>query len=514
MILEKNAARRADARRKPARTTTEAVAAPTFKSGADSVQGRQVEGDTMGNSSKSARNRSRAVGRRAWAAAYTVVLGLGFAQSHPTVAQAARDPGLRLGAAAAGGPIAGLSSDESLFFDLGLAQFLTSQYLADGLGPRFNLDSCGGCHAQPAAGGSSPATNPQPTTGVAFGAKNVIPSFVTANGPIVEARFKTLPNGRPDGQVHPLFVITGRNDGTANASGCTAVQEDFNTQYAKGNVALRIPTPTFGAGLIESISDSAIVANLAANGAVKSELGIGGHPNVSPNTGNVTRFGWKAQNPSLLVFGGEAYLNEIGISNELFPNERDDNPTCQFSPVPNDFTTVDAFEGIPAPLAVSDAQRFTLFMEFTAPPTPSTDTPGGATSITRGQTNFDAVGCGLCHTPTLTTQPSNTVPALSNVAANLYSDLALHQMGPKLADGIAQGAAAGDEFRTAPLWGLGQRIFFLHDGRTKDLLDSIAAHASPAGSGYGPSEANQVIQNFNNLSDSQKQDLLNFLRSL
>jgi CxxC motif-containing protein (DUF1111 family) len=97
---------------------------------------------------------------------------------------------------------------------------------------------------------------------------------------------------------------------------------------------------------------------------------------------------------------------------------------------------------------------------------------------------------------------------------NLFSDLALHNMGPRLADGVSQGAAAGDEFRTAPLWGVGQRIFFLHDGRTNDLEEAIEAHASNGNSQFGASEANRVIGNFNNLSERSKQDLLNFLRSL
>jgi CxxC motif-containing protein (DUF1111 family) len=94
------------------------------------------------------------------------------------------------------------------------------------------------------------------------------------------------------------------------------------------------------------------------------------------------------------------------------------------------------------------------------------------------------------------------------VSANLFSDLLVHNMGAGLADGIAQGFAAGDEFRTAPLWGIGQRLFFLHDGRTSDLLTAIGAHASAG------SEANQVINAFNSLTGQQKQDLVNFLRSL
>jgi CxxC motif-containing protein (DUF1111 family) len=162
---------------------------------------------------------------------------------------------------------------------------------------------------------------------------------------------------------------------------------------------------------------------------------------------------------------------------------------------------------------ISAIEKFAFFMRFLAPPTPSTTTPGGSTSISRGRSLFSAVGCALCHTPTLRTGAS-TVAALSNKDANLYSDLALHQMGPGLADNVLQGAARGDEFRTAPLWGLGQRIFFLHDGRTSDLRSAIAAHRSGSNSQFGPSEANEVINRYNSLTTSSKQDVLNFLRSL
>jgi CxxC motif-containing protein (DUF1111 family) len=147
-------------------------------------------------------------------------------------------------------------------------------------------------------------------------------------------------------------------------------------------------------------------------------------------------------------------------------------------------------------------------MRFLAPPVPSPDTPGGATSIANGQSLFGSTGCALCHTPTLMTNPKSQVAALSGQAANLYSDLLVHDMGVGLADGVSQGEAGPREFRSAPLWGLGQRVFFLHDGRTSDLLKAIQQHASSG------SEANGVISNFNNLRESQKQDLLNFLRSL
>jgi CxxC motif-containing protein (DUF1111 family) len=148
-----------------------------------------------------------------------------------------------------------------------------------------------------------------------------------------------------------------------------------------------------------------------------------------------------------------------------------------------------------------------MFMRFLAPPTPSPDQPGGAPSIGRGQALFASAGCALCHTPSFKTGNS-AVAALRYQTVALYSDLMIHDMGIGLADGVSQGEAGPREFRTAPLWGLGQRIFFLHDGRTSDLVAAIRAHASQK------SEANGAVANFLALSEAQKQDLLNFLRSL
>lgn len=152
-------------------------------------------------------------------------------------------------------------------------------------------------------------------------------------------------------------------------------------------------------------------------------------------------------------------------------------------------------------------------MRFLAPPSPSNDTPGGAASIANGKSLFQNMGCAACHTPALATGNSS-VAALRNQTVNLYSDLLLHNMGPVLADDVAQAQAGPDEFRTAPLWGLGQRIFFLHDGRTKDLLEAIDAHGGAADRAFKASEANGVVANFQRLSETQKQDVLNFLRSL
>ena len=427
----------------------------------------------------------------------------------------ASDPGVRAGSNGAGGMLPGLTSVEQQAFAIGRVAFQevgsvqgTLPDTEKGLGPRFNLDSCAGCHAQPNIGGSSPALNPQIAVAKKAGARNEIPSFITADGPIREARFKFNPDGSPDGGVHALFTISGRSD----APGCFISQPDFRTAVATQNVAFRIPTPAFGVGLIEAIDDDTILANLQANAATKQSMGIRGKPNMSArpnlsgNDGTITRFGSKAQNKSLEMFSGEAYNVEQGVTSDLFPQERDETRGCQFNGTPESPTHFEALTPLDVP---SDVVKFAVFMRLLAPPTPSSDNA----SIVRGRQLFADTGCALCHTPTLHTGKSS-VAALQGKEANLFSDLSLHNMGPNLADGISQGYAAGDEFRTAPLWGLGTRIFFLHDGRTKDLLEAIKAHAS-TGAGLIPaSEANQVVANFNALNEIDKQTVLNFLRSL
>ena len=425
-----------------------------------------------------------------------------------------KDPGVR-GSTVGGAdptPLPGLSPSELTMFKAGLDDFREVETVGDGLGPRFNLDSCAGCHNQPATGGSSPGANPQADMVNQY---NKLPSFITADGPVREVRFKRNPDGTPDGGVHALFVVSGRPDADDN---CTIKQPNFERQYANGNVVFRIPTPLFGAGLIEAIPDATILANRGANASAKTALGIGGRPNrfrlsgepnSNPNDGTIARFGWKAQNKSLLLFSGEAYNVEMGITNELFPTERDETPGCQYAYVPNDTTNTDPALGA----TMSGVERFAFFTRLLAPPQPSTITPGGADSIDACRKVFGAVGCALCHTPRLDTG-SSSVAALRNQPVFLYSDLMVHNMGPGLADDISQGAAGGDEFRTAPLWGLGQRIFLLHDGRTTDLVAAIRAHKSAGNGQYRGSEANQVIDRFNALSDASKRDLLNFLRSL
>jgi CxxC motif-containing protein (DUF1111 family) len=462
----------------------------------------------------------------------------------------ATDPGVRGGTVDSGQALdLTLVPGGSDFFNDGQTRFKAVDSVQGGpnigLGPRYNSNSCASCHAQPSVGGSSPSAaafpniGPNPQTLVANlngqTSQNTIPAFITADGPVREARFKFFLNPNTsqnawsehhrdanaagpiptfgftaDGGVHALYVISGRQD----AGSCAITQPDFAFNLAANNVIFRIPTPVYGAGMIENIDDSTIRANLAANGAQKLALGISGHVNTNGNDGTVTRFGWKAQNKSLEIFAGEAYNVEMGVTNELFPTERPSPDealnaglpaNCKLNPTPEDTTNFMASPNFAVP---SDAVQFAMFMRLLAPPTPSSINPGGAASINSGGNVFKAIGCALCHTPSLPTAASSFVAGVGPGQANLFSDLAVHHMGVNLADGVTQGGAGPDEFRSAPLWGLGQRIFFLHDGRTKDLVNAISQHASQG------SEANGSIRLFNALTEGQKQDLLNFLRSL
>jgi len=446
------------------------------------------------------------------ACAAVVVVGVGNLQAQT-------DQGPRGGSAGAGGRTTTLNLNESFLFNQAQTRFQEVDSVSgampgesgSGLGPTFNGNSCAMCHAQPALGGSSPGLtskqnsipNPQIALATLDGANNTLPSFITHDGPVREARFVTNANGTPDGGVHGLFTIAGRKD----ATGCTLVQPDFQTAVTNHNVIYRIPTPVFGLGLVENTPDAALQANLAANQSSKTPLGIGGMLNTSGNDGTVTRFGWKAQNKSLLIFAGEAYNVEQGVSNEVFPNERSAVPGCVYNATPEDSTNIlDPTTHLPfgtASTMSSDVVNFAIFARLLAPPQPAQQGP----SEMSGQATFVSVGCAFCHSPSLTSGKS-PYTGMSNVTYHPYSDFAVHHMGSGLADGVSQGAAGPDQFRTAPLWGVGQRLFFLHDGRTADLLQAIEAHQSSG------SEASMVINNFNQLSSQQKQNVLDFLRSL
>ena len=418
-------------------------------------------------------------------------------------------------------PASGDPANAKDFFSDGLDRFQEIETIAgNGFGPRFNFNQCSGCHSQPTIGGSGPAANPQFTAiskGIASG-QDAMPSFITANGPTREARFPFFFNAdgsantnAPNGGVETLFTVSG----LPGATSCSLTQPSFAAAAAAGNLIFRIPTPLFGAGLLENIDEATLIAVQVA--AAGNGVGVRGTFNYNGNDGTIARFGWKAQNKSLLLFSGEAYNVEMGVANELFPQDRPLpgeeqlqnglTPGClnlEKVGYPEDITNF----GAAGSGVLSDVEGFAQFMRLLAPPIASTTTPGGATSISNGKSLFGSVGCAVCHTPGLKTQPSHITSSLGNATVNAYTDLEIHHMGTGLADNVSQGGAGGDQFRTSPLWGLGQRIFFLHDGRTSNLLSAITTHRSSG------SEANTVIANFNSLSASQKQDVLNFLRSL
>jgi hypothetical protein len=451
-----------------------------------------------------------------------------------------------------------------------------------GLGPSFNAQSCAHCHFQPAVGGSSPGIISiitglgQVTTFTSFqgtsfqftenpeiidahddNATNIIPTFpattvsgpgfttVPTNGPVIEVRFiNGLAASGNAAAVQPfgvgeLFTFQGRSDEPKN---CSISQLNFSNSA----LAFRIPTPTFGLGLVENTPELVLQANLAADIANPAAvaLGIKGSFNVSGNDGTITRFGWKAQNKSLLIFAGEASNVEMGVTNELFPDEKTwgNGLVC----IPNNQPEDQIFPAQPPPtngdasVMSSTAQDNAVFMRMNGAPSQcdallsgvngdgvatcqpfGSSTVGivGSQQVVTGQALFSntSVGCNLCHSTVLETAPSVNA-ALSNQIYHPYSDFALHHMGAGVADGINQGSATSDQFRTAPLWGVGQRYFFFHDGRATDLVAAIQDHCPPASqsaSGSTPvGEACGSVKGFNALTAAQQQDIIDFLRSL
>ncbi len=490
-----------------------------------------------------------------------LITGAAFAQSDPGVQSGNRGTGLPLASIAADSPSGALA-----FFNDGLSRFQDVESVANsptgnnGLGPRFNFNQCAGCHAFPAVGGTDPASNRQvagvgscasvgnlsqtattvgagqqtaaQTGTIACSSTNAIPSFLTATGPMREARFPfffnadgTANTNNPNGGVETIFTVSGRPDGGQN---CSLSQPSFATAAADNNIIFRIATPTFGLGLVENLDDSTLLKNRANN--LNNGFGIGGSFNHNGNDGTISRFGWKAQNKSLHIFAGEAYNVEMGISNLLFTQDRplpgeDGNGGSSGTGLPASCLNLtgngypeDASNPTNAATAAApvldDVSAFANFMRDLAPPKTGGVILNGvsvsSTSIANGRSLFIAVGCAVCHNPTTgTTQASNITASLSGAAVNAFSDFEVHHMGTGLADNVGQGGAGGDQFRSAPLWGLGQRIFLLHDGRCTTLLCAIEAHESS-----GSEATNSELTFDNNLTASQQQDVLNFLRSL
>ena len=369
----------------------------------------------------------------------------------------------------AGRPLAGITPAEFSRFRLGLEDFLEVETSEEGLGPAFNGTSCAGCHSIPAVGGSG------------------LTSEVRAGVRDADGQFRPVLNadGTPGDTLFQVFSIPGH--------ACQPVPPpEVNV------VARRIPIPLFGGGLVDEIPDSDIAARADPHDV--NFDGISGRAalvtDVATGQLRVGRFGWKAQIATLRVFAGDAYRNEMGITNELFPQElaqgisADKMRLCDPIPDPED---------VPDPrTGLSGVDNFEAFMKFLAPP------PRGVTSaVTReGEGVFTAIGCAACHVPMMRTGPSPN-PLFDRVPVPLFSDLLLHEMGT--GDGIGQGAAAPAEIRTPSLWGLRFRRILLHDGSADSIEAAIERHAQ---------EGASARQEFRLLDEGRRGALLAFLRSL
>jgi CxxC motif-containing protein (DUF1111 family) len=249
-------------------------------------------------------------------------------------------------------------------------------------------------------------------------------------------------------------------------------------------VAERRTTPLFGLGLVDAVPDATFI-RLAAMQA-RRQPATAGRPNmvVDITTGQmaVGKFGWKCQVPNLLQFSADAYLNEMGITTPLFPDENCPQGDCALldcDPVPgvdDDLEDVELFHDFMSFLAPPPrgAERFgpSLRSDRSSRPAPRSGTP--TMSAARGNRLFARMGCADCHVRSLRTGES-AIATLQLRTFQPYSDFLLHDMG-SLGDGIEQGQATGREMRTAPLWGLQLLTTFLHDGRARTIEDAILAH--------------------------------------
>jgi CxxC motif-containing protein (DUF1111 family) len=366
-----------------------------------------------------------------------------------------------------GSPFNNLTSDQLSAFAAGQDAFRTVEAVSDGLGPIFNDVSCAACHTSTINGN------------VVIGGSNAR----------LETRFGTTVNGSFD----PMAYAGGsliQDHGIGLYNGTNFVAE--SVPAAATVVAQRRTTPLFGLGLVDAVPDETFKA-LAWIERIYTPASAGKISAVTDLRSGATvvgKFGWKAQDPTLFQFSGDAYLNEMGITNPEFPDESCPQGDCALlaaNPVPalND-------DG-------EDVQKFTDFMRFLAPP------PRGPITlqVQAGELVFNAIGCANCHVGTLTTG-HNRIAALDRVRFHPYSDFLLHDMGT-LGDGIMQGTATAQLMRTAPLWGLRAQTRLLHDGRAATPQDAILAHDG---------QAAPARDRYNRLSPAAKSTLLSFLNSL
>jgi CxxC motif-containing protein (DUF1111 family) len=359
-------------------------------------------------------------------------------------------------------PLPGLTPTQLVDFNGGLDEFTEVERVEEGLGPVFNGKSCAECHNVPSVGGS------EPNVGVAR-----------------ETRISRIYNGRFDPLDGSVSVDRGGQllqQRAISLPGCNLKGEVVPPEATI--VSLRNSPPLFGAGLMEAIPDSTILGNRSNGGRANFVL--------NPDTGatELGRFGWKAQVATLHQFSGDAYLNEMGITNPTFPHEN--LPQGQTLPPGCDTVADPEDDG-------SGVTAFTNFMRFLAPAPRGPITP----QVQRGEQVFSEIGCAGCHVPTMTTDPNHPEDALKNKPVNLFSDLLLHDIGT--GDGIEQGQAKGNDFRTAPLWGLSRRDRFMHDARSNTIEGAILRHGG---------EAQNAVSGFRELSPADHDALLAFLGSL
>ncbi|OYW73770.1 MAG: hypothetical protein B7Z37_20270 [Verrucomicrobia bacterium 12-59-8] len=361
-----------------------------------------------------------------------------------------------------GDALPGLTKAQLATFLDGKDDFEDTETEAGGLGPIFNRDSCVTCHSAPATGGA---------------------------GIINVTRF-----GRTDGGVFdPLATLGGSLQQEMEISSVLheVVPPEANV------VAQRNSTPLFGLGLIEAIPDHEILRNVRRM-PLDGVLGkVSKVADAATGRMLIGRFGWKAQQATLLSFAGDAYLNEMGITSRLFPVENAPNGNTQL--LAQYDTIADPEDVVDPATGRGDIDRVADFMRFLGAP-PRLPPAHGAAA---GHSVFQATGCAVCHVPLMITGP-NKIAALHQQEVWLFSDLLLHDMGT-LGDGIAQGTADVRDMRTAPLWGLRASAPYLHDGRAQTIDAAIKAHDG---------EAKASRDRYQKLSKQQVQQLLDFLLSI
>jgi len=362
----------------------------------------------------------------------------------------------------------GLTMDQRKLFRDGKDEFEQVQSVASGLGPIFNNVSCVACHFVPAVGGSSPITE-------------------TRAQRVVGGNHFELPGGS-------LF------QSDAISANCR------ETIPAEANViAKRQTTPLFGVGLIEAIPDAQIEAYRAEQASAHPEQAGLIHRVLDVATGmsRVGRFGWKAQQASLLAFSGDAYVNEMGITSRLFPFENAPNGNA---------VKLGACDTVPDPEDKGDdIVKFENFMRLLAPPPRDDDEDhdgdhdrerGQQSSRPRGGRHlFEKIGCAVCHRAGFTAE--SPIAAINGRRVDAFSDFLLHDVGT--GDGIVQGDAPANVLRTPPLWGISESAPYLHDGSAATIREAIRRHANQ---GAAAQKA------FQELSREEQEALLEFLDSI